>query len=672
MSLPDTTADNLAAAPPARVLETAVNHHRAGRLQEAEALYRQVLQTTPDQPDALHFLGVIALQVGQIQAGEQLIGRALQLGLSSNPEAWNNYGEAVRQLGRADVAASAFQRALQLAPDYADAHSNLGLLFHQQGRSQDALRHLRTAVRLNPNLPNAQYNLGLELERAGDADEAVECWQRTLAVQPNHVPAMNALGVALTRMKRMERAILILRKATTIDPSNAETFANLSSALGEAKQHDAALAAAQESVRLAPNRGETYNALGVALQKAGRIEEAIEQFAKASEANPKLTIAYGNRGGALEKLGRYDEAAAAFEAARAVEPESIDVLVALAGSYRQVARDDDSIAAARAVLARRPDQAEAHGNLALTLLTKGDYAEGFREYEWRWRCKDFTTPTREFSRPMWDGSDPAGRRIFVHAEQGFGDMIQFARYLPMLADRGATVILECAASLRTLMESVRGVSRVVVSGLKPPDFDLHAPLLSLPAAFGTTLQTVPHDVPYLRGDANRRTYWRDVLSRELPPDARRRVGIVWGGNKKPDPRRSASLALFAPLAAVPSVALVSLQMGEPAEELKRAPAGLKLFDAGREIKDFADSAALLENLDLLITIDSAPAHLAGALDVRTWTLLPRVMDWRWLRGRDDSPWYPTMRLFRQTTLDDWPPEIERVRTELEKLTLRET
>jgi hypothetical protein len=264
---------------------------------------------------------------------------------------------------------------------------------------------------------------------------------------------------------------------------------------------------------------------------------------------------------------------------------------------------------------------------------------------------------------MWDGSDPAGRTIFVHTEQGFGDTIQFVRYVTMLIARGAKVILECTLPLRSLMSSVKGVSKVVVAGVRPPDFDLHIPLLSLPKIFKTTLETVPNEVPYLFVDDERMAKFKQ-LTRD--PGAKLRVGITWAGNIKPDPARTCPLENFAPLASIQGVTFFSLQKGEPEADADRPPPGLKLIKLSDELKDFADTAAAMLNLDLILTIDTAGAHLAGALGRPTWTILPWACDWRWLTDREDSPWYPTMRLFRQPTRGDWASVIAQVADELGK------
>jgi hypothetical protein len=341
-------------------------------------------------------------------------------------------------------------------------------------------------------------------------------------------------------------------------------------------------------------------------------------------------------------------------------PNDVRLFSNLSNILRRRRRYAESVRAAETAIKLMPGHSDAHGNRALSLLALGDYTNGFVEYEWRWRCDNFTTAPREFKRPMWDGSDPSGRTILIHTEQGYGDTFQFLRYVPMLADRGAKVIIECNHSLVKLISRVRGVSKVVAAGLALPDFDLHTPLLSLPRDFATTLETIPADVPYLSPEPERIEAWRTRLKGEGF-----KVGLVWAGNAKPDAARTVPAALLTKLAGIPNVRFYGLQK-RSAPTYQPAPAELELTDLDEGLTDFHETAAAMMNLDLILTIDTAAAHLAGALARPTWTLLPWSPDWRWMLDREDSPWYPTMRLFRQGRQDEWGDVIDRVREELVK------
>jgi hypothetical protein len=410
-----------------------------------------------------------------------------------------------------------------------------------------------------------------------------------------------------------------------------------------------------------PNRPEAYNSLGVVYMRAGKFDEALAATKKAVELNPRFHKAVGNVGGIFQKMDHHAEAAEWFERAAQILPADIETANALYGAYYKIRRVDKSLEVTERALRHSPHHPELHGNRSLALLALGRYTEGFEEYEWRWRCTSFTSPPRDFDRPMWDGTDPRGRVVLVHSEQGYGDIIQFARYIPMLVETGAKVIVEVPVAVRTLVESMPGVVRVVPKGLKLPDFDLHIPLLSLPRAFKTTLESIPTNVPYFRIDEARLEKWRPIIQRD---GVGLKVGLVWGGNLKPDPKRSVPLKDLAVLADVPNVTWFSLQTAEPREEMKDAPQ-LNLIDIGKDLRDFMDTAAVMSLLDLVVTIDTASAHLGGAIGANIWTMIPYAADWRWLMEGDASPWYPTMRLFRQEALNDWRPVIARIREELQ-------
>lgn len=402
--------------------------------------------------------------------------------------------------------------------------------------------------------------------------------------------------------------------------------------------------------------------LGALLDETGRHEEALSLYREALLSRACDPIALNNMGSTLFKLGRFPEAAETFRLALHAAPDSPEAAIAIGASLQRSGEVAAAIACFRDVVARHPDSAEGHWNLSLALLLAGEFREGWAEYQWRWRRDSFTSPKRGFREPAWDGSPLGGRRILVHGEQGLGDTLQFARYLPMVAARGGRVIAECqSASLKPLLRGIPGVAELFVMGEELPPFDLQVPLLSLPYLFGTTLETVPCDVPYLAPPPERPALWRA----KLPADQGFKVGVVWGGKPVPDPFRSCTLKALAPLAAIPGVSLYSLQVGEGGAHAGDCPG---LIDLTAGIRDFGDTAALICRLDLVISIDTSVAHLAGALGKPVWLLLPKACDWRWLMGREDSPWYPTMRLFRQKRQGEWGEVVERVARELEDAT----
>lgn len=390
---------------------------------------------------------------------------------------------------------------------------------------------------------------------------------------------------------------------------------------------------------------------GAALHDAGRYDDALVLYDDAAYRWPNLALLWNNRGNTLLELARYAEAAESYNHALKLAPELHDARVALASCLQAIGYLNEALAACDTVLRALPDHAEAHWNRALLLLLHGQYAEGWQEYEWRWKKRRFTSPLRRFSQPQWQGEPLTGKTILIHAEQGFGDTLQFCRYVPLIAASASQVVFECHPPLAALMATLGPGITVVTMGQPLPPFDCHLPLLSLPRLLGTTLESIPCSVPYLQAPADRIPFWQSVM----PRDGLRKVGLCWAGNSYPDPGRSIPVAAQAPLADCGGVSFVSLQLGEGGER-----SSLHMVNLTMLVRDFADTAALVAQLDLVITIDTAVAHLAGALGKQVWVLLPAAPDWRWGLGRDDCPWYPTMRLYRQQQQSHWTAVLEQV------------
>jgi tetratricopeptide (TPR) repeat protein/GR25 family glycosyltransferase involved in LPS biosynthesis len=467
----------------------------------------------------------------------------------------------------------------------------------------------------------------------GDSPAAAEGLRQALRLRPDYAEAHHNLGVTLARLGRPDEALDAFRRAVRCRPDYAAALARLAPALAERGRAGEAADAYRRLLRLRPDDAAAHNALGLLLARQGRPAEAAEAFRRAVDLDAGPAAHHHNLGAALAEQGRPDEALACFEQA----------------------------------LRRQPDHAEAHKARAMAWLLQGDFARGWEEYEWRWRCADFSP--RAYCTPPWDGGPLDGRTILLHAEQGLGDTLQFVRYAPLLRRRGAAVLVACPPPLVPLLRTCPGVTRVVAQGSPLPEFDCHAPLLSLPRLLGTTPASVPADVPYLAADPELTARWQ----RELAGVRGLKVGVVWQGSpgNGADRRRSFPLARLAPLVAVPGVELFSLQKGRGAEQLAEATGRFRVTDLGSRLDlsggAFTGTAAALRALDLLVTCDTACAHLAGALGVRAWVALSYAADWRWLLGRDDSPWYPTERLFRQPALGDWDAVFARMAAELRRL-----
>jgi hypothetical protein len=364
-------------------------------------------------------------------------------------------------------------------------------------------------------------------------------------------------------------------------------------------------------------------------------------------------VAFHDLGSALGDAGQIDESIAAYRQAIQIDPNYAEAHRNLGVTLLRAGQIAESTAATLDALRLKPEDAEAHWSYSINLLAQGDFVRGWPEYEWRWRRKTFTSPARNFSQPQWEGGNLKGRTILLHAEQGLGDTIQFVRYVPMVAERGGRVILNCQPGLERLFSQMPSIQQIVTTGEMPP-FDVHCPLMSLPLAFKTNLTSIPASIPYLKTDPVLAKAWKDRLE---PESTGYRIGLVWAGSAihRRDRDRSIPLAQFATLAEVTNAVFFSLQKGPGSKDIPSS--GLAIRDFTSEFSDFTDTAAFLDCLDLVITVDTAVAHLAGAMGKAAWVLLPFSPDWRWLLAREDSPWYPTMRLFRQRSLGDWSAPI---------------
>jgi Tfp pilus assembly protein PilF len=411
-----------------------------------------------------------------------------------------------------------------------------------------------------------------------------------------------------------------------------------------------------------PQNADALHLLGVLQHQSGRHDEAIQLIQKALAIHPNAYEFHTNLAMVLRALQRYEEAAAAYQRALVLQADNADLWYNLSSVLGMLARWNESLAASRQAIALKADFAAAHWNCALALLVMGEFAQGWEEYEWRLAISNRALD-RRFLQPQWDGADPAGKTILLHTEGGFGDALHFIRYVPMLQGNRAKLILECQPRLVSLVSQIAGLDRLIPRGEPLPHFDLHVPLPSLPRIFRTQLDNIPASVPYLKAPDERVRQW----TARVPHDRSLNVALTWAGSDHGSGLevRSRSLSAFAPLARVSGVRFFSLQTGPDAAQVR--PAGMELIDFTPDLQDFADTAAFLMHMDLLISVDTSPVHLAGALGRPVWVLLPLQNDFRWLLDRTDSPWYPTLRLFRQTKLGDWHTPVGQMAQALEGL-----
>ena len=460
------------------------------------------------------------------------------------------------------------------------------------------------------------------------------------------------------RASRFQQAEAACRMALQQDPRDADAMYWLAMIGSRFGRPVAAMQLLVDASRLRPTSTAILSALGTALLNANQLQPAQEALERAIRLSPRDFDAHHNLAVVHERLGRLPQAAESFRAAVNISPGNAFAHLNLATILRDLGELDDAVRHFERAIAIDPNLAHAHMGLAWVLLLRGEFGRGWEEYEWRWRVPGVALPKLE--QPMWDGSSLAGRAIMLHAEQGLGDSIHFSRYAKVLAELGAKVALYCPASLAPLLATAPGVARAVSRWAELGQFDVWLPLMSLPQRLGTILKSIPASIPYVSIDELRGRQWSERVARDNVPGVK--VGLCWAGNRANinDVNRSIPAAMLAPLLGVGGVSFYCLQFGN---ELK--PVGL--IDHTGAIGDFADTAAIVAQLDLVISADTAVAHLAGAMGKPVWTMLPYAPDWRWMLDRDDSPWYPTMRLFRKTPCEPWPPLIERVRSELVRL-----
>lgn len=536
--------------------------------------------------------------------------------------------------GKLIDAVESFHRVLAIVPNHVEAITQLGVVLARLRRLPEAVARLRQAIALNPRQAKAHNNLGVALAELGQNDEALDCWKRAVECQPDYAEAHFNLAVALADRRQVADAIASYRRALELRHDYPEALSNLGLLLFHDRRPGEAVVLLQQALRHKAEYPEAKNNLGLALADLGRFGEAMDAYDQALRQRPTDAELHMNRGTTLASAGRVEEALA---------------------SYQQALR-------------LRPDMAEAHWSRSLALLSCGDYERGWLEYEWRW--KRARAEKRTFAKPRWDGSCLGGKTILLWCEQGLGDMIHFVRYALLLKKQGATVWLECPAKMIPLLGTCRGVDRVLAEGTPLPDFDYQAPLMSLPLLCGTLLNNVPSETPYLRAFGDLVQYWRGKLG----ASSNFKIGVAWQGNPKHrfDRHRSFPVHWFRSLAGLGGVELYSLQKGSGTEQLKsvRYP----ISDLGSSMDEsggaFQETAALMQALDLVITCDSALAHLAGALGRPVWVALSTNADWRWLQDVEYTLWYPTMRLFRQAQLGHWGPVFEHIRQEVGSLCKR--
>jgi len=603
----------------AAAFQAALRHHLEGRFADALAHYDRAIGLNPALAATHCNRGLVLQSLGQPDAALAAFDTAIRLD-PRYADARYNRGIVLRQLKRPQEALGSYDYAIRLAPDGAEAHANRGNVLRDLGRSAEAVASFDRAVALRPDLAEAHYNRGnalTDLKRYGDA---LEGYERALRLRPDFADAHFNRANVLQAIGRLDDAVASYGRALELKPDLVDAYFNCGNVLQKLKRHAEAVVSYEHAIALRPHYAEAYSNRGNALRVLGRPDASLQSCETAIAQNPSLAEAHNNRGFALQQLNRIDDALQSYDQA----------------------------------LALRPGHADACWNKSICLLLAGRFAEGWPLYESR-KCSSEPLGIGDYPHPAWTGGEPLdGKTLLIHAEQGLGDTIQFCRYVKLVQARGARVIFAVQPVLTRLLGDFAPGIEVVPLEADIPQFDYHTPLLSLPLAFGTDETNIPAGVLYLRAERDRVRTWRERLGCNGF-----KVGICWQGNRRGevDVGRSFPVRCFEGLARVPDVRLISLQKYFGSEQISDLPAGMRVeslgadFDAGPDA--FIDTAAVMESLDLIITSDTAIAHLAGALGRPVWVALQHVPDWRWLLCRTDSPWYPTMRLFRQERRGDW-------------------
>ncbi|WOJ91308.1 tetratricopeptide repeat protein [Methylocapsa polymorpha] len=665
---------------------------RLGQPLDAIESLEEILKLRPDDADSLFSIGVILQSLGRMKEALAAYESALRW-RPNHCEASTNRGALLERFGRFEEALACFEAIAAVRPDDSRNLFNKGSVLQKLGRHEDALAAYEEAASCGPPDAETELNRGNVLQKLGRLEEALVCYDRSSQYRHGYPQALYNKGIALQGLGRLQEALAAYDAALALDPCYCEASCNrgnilhelgrLGEALGayndalkirpgflpaltnraniflQSGRAEQALLSCDEALRHDPRHDQALGIRGAALHKLGRLDEALAALDQTLQLRRDTPEAWLNRGNVLQELDRHAEAVASYDEALRIRPNYPEALSGLGVALKETGRIDEALVCFNEALEHKPAYSDARNNRAGALLLKGRLTEGFEDFESRWDRSN--APPRPFIQgpPQWNGENVQGKRIIVWDEQGLGDLIQFSRYLPRLIEAGADVTLLCRRNMRRLLRSLPKPVRFIDAIDPNEKFDFQSALLSLPRGFGTTLDTIPAQAPYLYAEPDLIAKWAERIGGEGF-----RIGICWHGNAFINLKRTVPLSNFASLGAIDGVRLISLMKDQSRIDAEGPDRTLRVeslgddFDGGPD--SFIDCAAAMATLDLIVTSDTAIVHLAGALGRPVVTALKHVPDWRWLMGRDDSPWYPTMRLFRQAEKDEWKPVFDRI------------
>ena len=623
---------------------------KKGRIEEAKNIYQQILKAFPSNrraQEGLANLGRINQNFGPKNVPQDKIEQLMsfykrgqmpktvtlaQELIKNYPDQfilWNLLGAANISLNQTSNALAAFKKVTELNPDYADGFNNLGLTLQSTRRFGEAISCYKKALSIKPDFADAHNNLGNALKDEGNLKEAIKAYKKAISLRPNYAEAHNNLGVVFQEEGALTKAISCYKKALSIKPDFADAHNNLGNALKDEGNLKEAIKAYKKAISLRPNYAEAHNNLGVVFQEEGALTKAIECYKKAFSIKPNFADAYYNIANTLKEQRKLNEAIQTYKKA----------------------------------ISLRPDYVEANYNLSLVYLLNGKLEKGLKLYEWRYRKKREIRTRAPREKLYWNGLEPIkGKRFLVYEEQGLGDIIQFCRYLPLLRKMGADLSFQVTKKLHSLIQTMDGDLKLTSSLPDEKELDFEAPLMSLPFLLNTTIKTIPNKIPYLFANPKKAVLWSKSFNEE-----NFKVGVCWQGSKnKIDVGRSFPLSLFEGISRLENVELISLHKGEGEKQINDIKFNLTTlgddFDVGED--SFIDTTAVMVSCDLIISSDTAIAHLAGALGKPTWVALKYIPDWRWMLEGDSNPWYPTVKLYRQRKQGDWQHVFDSMRRDL--------
>ena len=630
-----------------------------GAVASEEELRRRI-EKDPDDATALDALGLLLRNAGEVNAALDCFKKAV-MAEPDHIEAQLHMAETLLDLDQFTAAVTAYRRLTTLIPEFAPIYTALGVALKRSGDVAAAMNCYEQAMALDPQDPEPVFNLALVFEEASESEAALAAYETLTSIAPEMLEAWVNLGNLHHREKRFTAAAVAYQRVLDVNPEDASTWSRLGVVADAMGARDEARAHYRMALELDPECVEAHFNMGISLREQGDLTGAIGSYRRALAVNPTQADVLFNLGRAQQADGDVVAAEVSYRASISVDPNKVAAqnnlgtvlldqgqLSDAVDVYRQAAGEDSAGSV----------HANSAWNLSLALLLSGNYEEGWRWYEWRFYKGGATPPT--FDKPRWHLDAPSDARVLVWAEQGYGDAMQFVRYVPMVKARAATVILNIHPNLRRLLDGFGGAV-TVAPGEDMPEYDFHIAMLSLPGLFGTTVDSVPANIPYFSVDSERMACWRERLAGDGLA-----IGLSWRGNpeNQNDRYRSVDPTLLGPLLHVPGCRFFSLQKAPAAGDWDILADVGQITDLGPELGDFFETAAVIEALDLVITVDTATAHLAGGLGKRSWLMLPFIPDWRWMLDAEESPWYPSLRLFRQKELDSWPEVIERMTVEL--------